>query len=449
MDVSVAILCYAAGSSMPPLTCLTDDDCSDSAVAGAPSPLPKFLLPLAGRTPLALLLEATAKAGIPRSRVHLLCSPDTRQEVESAVESMKSSHGHGTPPPAAASSETAAASSPSSSPLHLHTLSSACSGTASAVRHLSSLPSPESPSSPLVPPSHHLLVLPADVLLEDPATLPRLCNDHLSADPKAAATVLLRDVGAEDEEGRPIKESKKGKLGLLQREADKIDVVGLVKPAKGVPRLVLKRSRVEIDEGEENVGETPKLEVPKSMLRAALAGPSPGALSVRTDLLDLHCFVLSPWAWRSLLASKACKPMDSVQSEFLPHLIAAQQAPAAEAYGDAEGDGGAGAIPPSSVEGLALPAPADSFCVAASVLARPEKGKSAALHVRVNSVANYAYACREAVANGTFDPPRAPRPPGANARAGPQRSPAPPFASLAQPSARSCPAASSGTSPAP
>lgn len=110
-------------------------------------------------------------------------------------------------------------------------------------------------------------------------------------------------------------------------------------------RVVLKRSKLEVEE-DEGVGSTPKLVVPKRRLHSAggnrtkskrnsLAQQLMGQLSMsstatqdfsptislRTDLHDVHLYVISNWVFQLIHARPS---MQSFQNEVLPLLISRQ-----------------------------------------------------------------------------------------------------------------------------
>ncbi|KAL3770363.1 hypothetical protein ACHAWU_003583 [Discostella pseudostelligera] len=185
----------------------------------------------------------------------------------------------------------------------------------------------------------------------------------------SACTMLLTDVGAEDKEGIPLKESSKAKMGLISRGEEDMEYIGLtseVAPslshslasvsfskisttsASPSRRIVLKRSKLDVEE-DEGTGSTPKLTIPKRQLHSsgggerrqsgrkngsALSQISGGlalsstatmdhspTLSIRTDLLDVHLYVISNWVFELIHARPA---MQSFQGEVLPLLISRQ-----------------------------------------------------------------------------------------------------------------------------
>ncbi|KAL3763874.1 hypothetical protein ACHAW5_000420 [Stephanodiscus triporus] len=186
----------------------------------------------------------------------------------------------------------------------------------------------------------------------------------------AACTMLLTDVGAEDGNGVPLGESTKSRLGMQARTEEDVEYVGLSTeippPTSGSlaslshsrrttttattrpssRRVVLKRSKVEV-EVDEGTGSTPKLVVARRRLHAADvdrrsdavasrgAGRRPAVVAasdtdasdrspsmmIRTDLLDVHLYVVSNWVLRLIQARPR---MQSFQAEVLPLLISRQ-----------------------------------------------------------------------------------------------------------------------------
>lgn len=248
-----------------------------------------------------------------------------------------------------------------------------------------------------IPPTSHAVVMPGDLIMEgdllsradnkDQSTVSyddgkdvlslmvqahRRWNAVTPESPAAACTMLLTDVGAEDKEGIPLKESSKAKMGLQSREEEDMEYVGLsseVPPPLSASlaslsyskssassavttlpppsrRVVLKRSKLEVEE-DEGIGSTPKLAVAKRRLHAsgsrkgkrssnsALLSGVMGQLSMsatatvdhsptvslRTDLHDVHLYVISNWVFELLHARPA---MQSFQTEVLPLLISRQ-----------------------------------------------------------------------------------------------------------------------------
>lgn len=237
-----------------------------------------------------------------------------------------------------------------------------------------------------IPRSSHAVVMPGDLILEgDLLTQEQSKTNNNAYDGKdvlsllvqahrgwnadgstgSACTMLLTDVGAEDKEGIPLKESSKAKTGLISREEEDMEYIGLSsevsqplsgslasishsKSGTGGPtpsrRVVLKRHKIEVEE-DEGTGSTPKLTVAKrrlhsstgssgrrgntlaqllggnlSMSATATKDHSP-TISLRTDLHDVHLYVISNWVFDLLLARPS---MQSFQNEVLPLLISRQ-----------------------------------------------------------------------------------------------------------------------------
>ncbi|KAL9189645.1 hypothetical protein ACHAXT_009320 [Thalassiosira profunda] len=265
-----------------------------------------------------------------------------------------------------------------------------CNGSADALRFLSqgntSIDSDEPPDSNCcyIPRTSHAVVMPGDLILEGALlsttggsdVLSLLVQAHRrwnaggpSSSTAAACTMLLTDVGAEDKEGVPLKESSKAKMGLLSREEEDMEYIGLsseVPPPLsaslaslsysdegGEPsrRVVLKRSKLEVEE-DEGTGSTPKLSVAKRRLHSAggnrggrnglantMGGLSMAAtattdrsptLSLRTDLSDVHVYVISNWVFELIHARPS---MQSFQNEVLPLLISRQYRGVEAAFG--------------------------------------------------------------------------------------------------------------------
>ena len=160
----------------------------------------------------------------------------------------------------------------------------------------------------IIPCSSHAVVMPGDLILEECLVSGYGKNDVLSmlveshrrwnaegveSSSLAACTMLLSDVGAEDKDGVPLKESSKSKMGLLSREEEDMEYIGLtseVPPPLSASlaslslskslsldgednsppsrRVVIKRSKLEVEE-DEGTGSTPKLSIMKRHLHSA------------------------------------------------------------------------------------------------------------------------------------------------------------------------------------
>ena len=268
-------------------------------------------------------------------------------------------------------------------------------------------------SGSILPPTSHALVMPGDLMLECDllrygtmstdmsstvssyeesnvlSTLieahrrwntssPNNNNDH-GGGGNAACTMLLTNVGIEDKDGVPIKESSKGKMNLFARNEEDVEYIGLSSEipvpsslslanlaysrnnTMGVTgdgsssdgplpsrRVVLKRSKLEVEE-DEGTGSTPKLLVARRLLHAAggnrredrtkssagrrrqrriitatsdtTAMDMSPSISLHTDLHDVHMYVISNWVFDLIHARPR---MHSFQSEVLPLLISRQ-----------------------------------------------------------------------------------------------------------------------------
>ena len=333
-------------------------------------------------------------------------------------------HGLNTPPPASkkvAISKANTSSSSSAKHCRMHVrvvrLSEDCQGSADALRFLSTgnnqsirqdhkPPSPNKSTQTTTPEGEHTnfcyiprtsnaVIIPGDLIMESGLlshadttstasgafdgkdVLSLLVQAHRrwnaggppNNSTASACTMLLTDVGAEDKEGIPLKESSKAKMGLLSRGEEDMEYIGLTseippslsqslasvsfsKTSTTSPspsrRIVLKRSKLDVEE-DEGTGSTPKLTIPKRQLHSsggggnrhhgkkkgsALSQISGGlalsstatmdhspTLSIRTDLLDVHLYVISNWVFELIHARPS---MQSFQGEVLPLLISRQ-----------------------------------------------------------------------------------------------------------------------------
>jgi translation initiation factor eIF-2B subunit gamma len=207
-----------------------------------------------------------------------------------------------------------------------------CAGSAQVLRELQAH----------LPPTSHVLVVPGDLVVSESRALADLLHAHRqghqpSGDMAAAAcTVLLQDVGEQDEQGYPLKESAKQKKGGLAREPEEIAYMGLsytrsAPTAKGksnsssTPRLIWKLGKLQAEQDQDFTGQTPKLQLPKARLRA-----SGGIVKIRKDWNDLHAYVLSPWVVRLVQAKTR---IVSLQTDLLPLLIRRQFLGKVETFG--------------------------------------------------------------------------------------------------------------------
>jgi len=194
--------------------------------------------------------------------------------------------------------------------IRVQSLSSDCKGSADALRQVT------------IDPRSHAVVMPGDLVLEGGGVLGLLADAHRCGGGAVAATVLLSDVGEVDEKGVLIKESAKQKKGGLGRDEEEMEYIAL---SSKTHRIILKQSKIDVDEADEYVGTTPKLFIPKLRLTQwPGGGPSSRndeSLTLRTDLSDLHVYALAPWILQLL---RARTTITSVQKELLPLLISRQ-----------------------------------------------------------------------------------------------------------------------------
>jgi len=185
-------------------------------------------------------------------------------------------------------------------------------------------------------PTSHVVVLPSDLILDDATNglrqkenkegdiLTSLVNTHRQGyeESNVAVTMLMSDVGDEDEQGLPLKESAKQKKGGLARDEEDIEYIALssTNSPSIAPRIILKRSKIDVEENEDNDGNTPKLIFPKYRVRDTKTTNTITTLT--TDLSDLHVFVFSPWVVQHLIQMRT--GINSIQGELLPLLISRQ-----------------------------------------------------------------------------------------------------------------------------
>ena len=218
-----------------------------------------------------------------------------------------------------------------------------CPGSAEVLRQLEGL----------LPSRAHVLVVPGDlVVTQASTTIAALLHAHRQGQQQqqqhdgmdrsatggpAACTLLLHDVGEQDEQGVPLKESAKQKKGGLARDAEEIEYMALAFGSKSsssslqqqrhhTARLIWKQGKMDAEQDEDFTltGQTPKLRLPKARLR-----PS-GVVKVRSDWNDLHVYVLAPWVVRLVQAKTS---IVSLQRDLLPLLIRRQFLGKVETFG--------------------------------------------------------------------------------------------------------------------
>ena len=224
-----------------------------------------------------------------------------------------------------------------------------CSGSGQALRALEQATyddnvdssNSSSSSNRCLPIDSHLVVLPSDLIVLDPAPLRAILQAHrheqqlrhsTSATTKTlstACTVLLTNVGEVDEHGVPLKESAKHKKGGLAREEEEIEYIALSTLSSSSsssngstssaittpPRLIWKQAKLDAEEDEHMSGSTPKLKLPKTRLQSG------HVVKVRMDWDDVHVYVLAPWV-RSLVQAR--DSIVSLKEDLVPLLVSRQ-----------------------------------------------------------------------------------------------------------------------------
>lgn len=213
--------------------------------------------------------------------------------------------------------------------IHLVKLSEDCYGSIDALRIIE--------ETKLIHPETRIVVFPGDLVILKKNTefldaLIRPASDDV------ACTTMLVDVLEQDEHGLPLKESAKAKKGGLSRDKEDIEYIALLFPQNrlsssssswldssrdrkksALPRIVLKKSKLEIETDEDMTGSTAKLVIPKSRLRSRDGGER---LVIRTEWSDVHVYSLAPWV-RQLIVART-KNFSSIQEDLVPLLISRQ-----------------------------------------------------------------------------------------------------------------------------
>lgn len=135
-----------------------------------------------------------------------------------------------------------------------------------------------------------------------------------------AMTMLLADVGEEDENGIPVKESAKAKKGGVARDEEEMEYIGIStivsRNRPPTQRIVFKQSKYNVEEDIHNTGATPKLHIPKARLHSPM-----NQIMIKSSWSDLHVFCFSPWALKLLLVKEHMKEL---AKDFVPFLISRQ-----------------------------------------------------------------------------------------------------------------------------
>ena len=235
---------------------------------------------------------------------------------------------------------------------------------------------------------------------------------------------------------------EKAKRGGLSREKEDIEYIALSFPQNGssssfswlgseknaLPRIVLKKSKLDVENDEDMTGSTAKLVVPKSRLRGRGAGEQ---LVIRTEWSDVHVYSLAPWV-RQLFMART-KNLSSIQEDLIPLLISRQYRGKRATLGKAvlaslattqsgdDGDGSTSEDPATSTSSENVAPNSNGGPADASSTSTPTNGTSnkilskaaadknpylvlsvalpAKTALRANTVPAYLFACKEAVAN--------------------------------------------------
>jgi translation initiation factor eIF-2B subunit gamma len=105
----------------------------------------------------------------------------------------------------------------------------------------------------------------------------------------------------------------------MSREDEDIEYIGLSEIPTSIStaqRIILKQNKFNVEEDEDNTGQTPKLNIPKARLHAPI-----NQILIRTDWNDVHLFCFSPWVLK-LIGSKV--HLKDLSKEVLPLLVESQ-----------------------------------------------------------------------------------------------------------------------------
>ena len=268
----------------------------------------------------------------------------------------------------------------------LHQLPDDCSGSVQALRNIE--------EASVISPSSHVVVIPGDIVITDKTVLEQFANAHRQGCTdtlKTACTMILADVGEEDENGLPLKESSKAKKNGLSREEDQIEYIALSMDPNSTPRVVWKQSKIDVEEDEDMIGTSPKLVLPKPRLRC-------GAVTrVRTDWHDVHLYILAPWV-RQLCAARPS--LVSIKGDLIPLLVDSQFQGVESAFGDQEE---AKAIYHSTFSSTNLEGETESVGSADEMFAVRAQVVNGSKAIRASTLPAYLIACRETVSLGLAD----------------------------------------------
>ncbi|KAL7546445.1 hypothetical protein ACHAWF_009779 [Thalassiosira exigua] len=193
-----------------------------------------------------------------------------------------------------------------------------------------------------IPPTSHAVVMPGDLIIEGSLlsqtdgdrtkdydgenVLSLLVQAHRrwnAGGPQsltvAACTILLTNLGADDKEGVPLKESSKAKMGLISRAEEEMEYIGIsseIPPpldrhlnwnkTKGQGRTKTHHTKeIFVLSGgkshrEKSIGSTGGMGW-ISICSTATVDHSP-TIQLRTDLHDIHVYVISNWVFNLIQA---------------------------------------------------------------------------------------------------------------------------------------------------
>lgn len=184
------------------------------------------------------------------------------------------------------------------------------------------------------------------------------------------------------------------KKGGLAREEEDVEYIALQRHSPSSssqlpPRVIWKQSKIDVEEDEDWVGQSPKLILPKARLRGDCGGM---VTQVSTDWTDLHVYILSPW----LRACVRERNLLSIQGDGIPLWVTRQFQGIRKTFGSHVRDAVVDRVISSLVAGQQTPSTSTKeYAVRAYVL----DGWKA---LRACTIPSYLYACRE-VANRAID----------------------------------------------
>lgn len=108
----------------------------------------------------------------------------------------------------------------------------------------------------------------------------------------------------------------------MARDEEDIEYIALSSSntSFGLPRVILKRTKVDVEENEDNDASTPKLKFPKYRIRDP--NTTNAITTLTTDLSDLHVYIFAPWVVQNLIQMR--NGINSIQEDLIPLLISRQ-----------------------------------------------------------------------------------------------------------------------------